>query len=433
MEKEMRLKLAYGRTGLWIDLPEDASVTVIEPQSVPGLPEEPESIVQALRSPLGTALLRHLVQPHDTVAVVFSDLTRPMPNDRVLPPLLDELAEAGVADSQVVLINALGTHRPQTEPELQRMLGQELVARYRVVQHNAWQESALVAVTTNWLGRPVRVNRAYMEASVRILTGFVEPHLFAGFSGGPKAVLPGIADIESILDNHGPSRLADARATWTITEGNPVWDEMMEIAQSTSPTFLLNVTLNRDRQITGVFAGDLALAHRQAVAFAHRTAARSVSEPFDIVITSNSGYPLDLNLYQAVKGMSAAAQIVRPGGDILVAAECWDGIPSHGEYKRLLWEADSPQNLLDRVMAPGFRCHDQWEAQVQAQIQLKARVHVYAGGLPDEELERALVIPCRSIERTVAEIRQKTPGATIAVLPDGPQTVPYVKRPGRAS
>ena len=423
----MRLKLAYGREGLWIDLPDDAPVTVIEPQFVPGLPDEKEAIVEALHSPIATSPLREIVRPPDTVAVVFSDLTRPMPNKRVLPVLLGELALAGLPDERIVLINALGTHRPQTEEELERMLGRELVSRYRIVQHNAWDDDSLVEVARNRAGRPVRVNRVYLEASVRILTGFIEPHFFAGFSGGPKAVLPGISDIEAIMDNHGATMIADPNATWTMTEGNPIWEEMLAVAQSTSPAFILNVTLNQEREITGVFAGDLVAAHRAGADFVRRTARRAVPQPFDIVITSNSGYPLDLNLYQAVKGMSAAAQIVRPGGDIIIAAECWDGIPSHGEYRRLLWEANSVQELLDTVMTPGFRCHDQWEAQLQAQIQLKANVHVYADGLTDEELRRALVIPCRSIEETVARLRRENPAATIAVLPDGPQTVPYVR------
>jgi len=253
----MRLKLAYGRTGLGIDLPNDASVTVIEPQFVPGLPDEQAAIVEALRAPTGTRPLRELVSPGDTVAIVFSDLTRPMPNDRVLPPLLDELAGAGVPDDQVVLINALGTHRPQTDEELRQMLGDDLVARCRIVQHDAWDDASLVEVTRNHLGNPVRVNRTYVDASVRILTGFIEPHLFAGFSGGPKAVLPGIADIESILDNHGPALIANPKATWAVLDGNPLWEEMLAGARSTAPTFLLNVTLNQERQITGVFAGDL--------------------------------------------------------------------------------------------------------------------------------------------------------------------------------
>jgi nickel-dependent lactate racemase len=272
----------------------------------------------------------------------------------------------------------------------------------------------------------VRVNRAYVEASVKILTGFVEPHFFAGFSGGPKAVLPGIADIESIMDNHGAELLSHPGATWAVTEGNPLWEELRDVVLATEPTFLLNVTLNRDRAMTGVFAGEMLAAHREATDFVRANALQPVESPFDIVITSNSGYPLDLNLYQAVKGMSAAAQIVKEGGDIIIAAECWDGIPSHGEYGRLLREASSVDALLTTIKTPGFRCHDQWEAQIQAQIQQKARVHVYADGLTDEELREALVIPCRSVEQCLQDLMRDRPGARIAVLPEGPQTVPYL-------
>jgi nickel-dependent lactate racemase len=423
----VKIELAYGRHGLTVDLPDEAPVTVIEPQYVPGLPDERAAIHEALRSPTGARPLRDITGAEDKVAIVFSDLTRPMPNDRVLPPLLDELALAGVPDEQIVLINSLGTHRPQSAEELGDMLGEEIVERYRVLQHDAWSDD-LVQVKENSAGHMVRVNRAYVEASVRILTGFIEPHFFAGFSGGPKAVLPGIADIGAILDNHSGQMLADPNATWAATKGNPVWEEMVAVAQATAPTFLLNVTLNQKRKITGVFAGDMLAAHRDGMAFVQETAMQPVLHPFDVVITSNSGYPLDLNLYQAVKGMSAAAQIVRPGGDIIIAAECWDGVPDHGEYKLMLWEAGSVEELWETVTAPGFRRHDQWEALVQARIQRKANVHVYAGGLSDEELERALVIPCRSIEETVTRLQRDEPGSTIAVLPDGPQTVPYVDR-----
>lgn len=430
----MQVELAYGCEGLEIELPDDAPVTVVEPRFAPGLPDERAVLIEALRNPIASQPLNDLVTPEDAVAIVFSDLTRPMPNDRVLPPLLEELGASGVPEERIVLINALGAHRPQTEDELASMLGEDVVARYRIVQHDAWDEKKLVVAAHNHAGRAVHVNRAYMNASVRILTGFIEPHFFAGFSGGPKAVLPGIIGIESILDNHGAKMLADSNASWAMTEGNPVWEEMLSVAQSTAPDFLLNVTLNRKREITGVFAGDLLAAHRKGMAFAREMAMQPTSHFFDIVITSNSGYPLDLNLYQAVKGMSAAAQIVRSTdasssgrGDIIIAAQCWDGIPDHGEYKRLLWEAETPRELLDRVMAPSFRCQDQWEAQIQAQIQLKANVYVYADGLSEEELRNALVIPCRSIEETLARLRHQKPDALIAVLPDGPQTVPYVK------
>jgi len=431
----VRLKLAYGRDGLSISLSDDAPVTVIEPRFVSGLPDERATILDALRSPIGAPPLRGLVTPGDTVAIVFSDLTRPMPNDRVLPPLLDEIACAGLPDERITLINGLGTHRPQTEEELAGMLGPEIVERYRIVQHDAWADD-LVPAAVNRGGRTVRVNRAYAEASVRILTGFIEPHFFAGFSGGPKAVLPGIADIDAILDNHSGTLLSDPNATWAVTDacpersrrGNPVWEEMRDVARDTAPDFLLNVTLNQERELTGIFAGAMLTAHREGVAFVRETAMQPVSEPFDIVVTSNSGYPLDLNLYQAVKGMSAAAQIVRQGGDIIIAAECWDGIPDHGEYKQMLWEAETPEELWDTVTTPGFHRHDQWEALVQARIQRRTNVHIYTDGLTDEELEHALLIPCRSIEETVARLRREKPEATIAVLPDGPQTVPYVKR-----
>ncbi len=423
----MHLELSYGRDGLTVEFPDDAPITVIEPRFVEGLPDERAALLAALDAPMGAPPLRDLVRPEDTVAVVFSDLTRPMPNDRALPPLLETLAHAGAPDEQIVLINALGAHRPQTEAELAEMLGAEVCDRYRVIQHDAWDEANLVPAGVNRAGRTVRVNRAYAAASVRILTGFIEPHFFAGVSGGPKAVLPGIADVEAILDNHGAAMLADPNVAWGVTDGNPLWEEMLDIARATEPTFLLNVTLNRRRAITGVFAGDLETAHRAGAAFVRQTAMQPVPELFDVVVTSNSGYPLDLNLYQAVKGMSAAAQIVQPGGDIIIAAECWDGVPNHGEYRRLLWEAESPRELLETVTAPGFRCHDQWEAQVQAQIQRRANVHVYADGLTDEELRRALVIPCRAIEATVDRIRRDNPQATIAVLPEGPQTIPYLK------
>jgi len=422
----MRLKLAYGREGLWVDLPDEAPVEVIEPEYVAGLEDETTAIQDALRTPVGAAALSDMVGARDTVAVVFSDITRPMPNDRVLPVLLDELVAGGVPDDQVVLLNALGTHRPQTHEELVTMLGEAVVSRYRIVQHDAWDHANLVGIGRNRSGRMVRVHRAYAEATVRILTGFVEPHFFAGVSGGPKAVLPGIADIESILDNHGARLLSDPKTTWTVTAGNPLWEEIRDAALATQPSFVLNVVLNSDREIAGVFAGEMLRAHGAAVDFVRGHAMRAVEEAFEIVITSNSGYPLDLNLYQAVKGMSAAVQIVKPGGDIIIAAECWDGLPDHGEYGRLLREASSPAEMLAAIKSPGFRCHDQWEAQIQAQIQAKATVHVYADGLSDQQLSDAMVVPCRSIEGCVGELLKANPEARIAVLPDGPQTVPYV-------
>jgi nickel-dependent lactate racemase len=428
----MKVKLAYGKDGLWIELPDD-NVTVVEPRFVPGLPDETEAIRSALREPIGTPPLRDLVRHDDTVAIVFSDITRPQPRERMLPVLLEELSH--VSPEKVVLINALGTHRPNTEEELIEMLGQEIAKGYRIVQHNAWDKGNMVYLGPTGFGHETYINSVYMAARIKILTGFIEPHFFAGFSGGPKAVLPGLADERSVLGNHDAEMIGHPSATWGVTEacpelgrrGNPIWEEMREMAAKTEPTFLLNVTLNKNKEITGVFAGDVWQAHAAGTAFARKSVMVPVPEPFDIVVTTNSGYPLDLNLYQTVKGMSAAALVVKEGGSIIAAAECWDGIPDHGQYKNILKMADSPQKLLEIIKAPGFLMQDQWEAQVQAQIQLKADVYVKTSYLSDEQIREALLLPCHRIEETLARLLERYgPDATICVLPEGPQTVPYV-------
>ena len=424
----MRVRLAYGKEGLWVDLP-DRNVTVVEPRYVPGLPDEAQAIRDALRAPVGTPPLRERVRPDDTVAIVFSDITRPQPRDRMLPVLLEEIAH--VPRERVVLLNALGTHRPNTADELSGMLGPDIVTNYRVAQHDAWDRANLVHLGRTSYGHEAYINAEYMRASVKILTGFIEPHFFAGFSGGPKAVLPGLAGHDSVLANHDARLIADPKATWGVTEGNPIWEEMREVASVTRPTFLLNVTLNRDQAITGVFAGEMLAAHAAGTRFVASTALVPVPEPFDIVITSNSGYPLDLNLYQAVKGMSAAARVVKPGGSIIAAAECWDGVPEHGEYGQILQMAATPEELLALIHSWDTVRQDQWQAQIQAQIQMKADVYLKSSYLDDETVRRAMLEPCHSIEETLAALLDRYgPQATICVLPEGPMTVPHVAQEG---
>ena len=296
----MQIQLKYGRGFLDVDVPEDA--TVVWPQETAGLPDEAAALTEALRRPLGTAPLRDLVRADQRVAIVFSDITRPMPNDRVLPVLLAELAH--VPREQITLINATGTHRANTPEELDGMLGPEVARNYPIHQHDAWDEANLVDLGVTSYGHPVRVNRHFYEADVRILTGFIEPHIFAGFSGGPKAVLPGVASFDTIVANHGTAMLANDTAVWGHTADNPVWCEMAEAADMARPSFLLNVTLNRHHEITGVFAGEWRQAHGQGTAFVRQAAMAPVPERYDIVVTTNSGYPLDINLYQSVKGMS---------------------------------------------------------------------------------------------------------------------------------
>lgn len=422
----MKINLAYGKTGLEVELSDALDVTVIEPEFVPGLPDSDAALREALGAPIEAPPLRNVVKADDKVGIIFSDITRPTPNHVVLPAVLKDLAH--VPPENITLFNALGTHRPNTDEELRGMLGDTLVDGYRIVQNNAFDLSTQMHMGTTSRGHDVWLNRELVECDVKILTGFIEPHFFAGFSGGGKAIMPGMAGQQTVLGNHDAGMVGDPKATWGVTKGNPIAEEVREVALKAGKIFLVNVTLNREKQITGVFAGDLDAAHAAGCAFVKETAMVPTPHPFDIVITTNSGYPLDLNLYQSVKGMSAAAQVVRQGGAIIVAADCWDGIPDHGLYGQLLREADSPQALLDTVCAPGFLKQDQWQAQIQALIQLKAHVYVRTDNLTTEQIEMALFQPSSSIEDTVTDLLgQHGPQASICVLPEGPQTIPYIQ------
>jgi len=421
----MKIRLAYGKKGMEVRLPDDLHPVVVEPEYVPALAEQAESIRDALRRPIGSRALREVVRSGDKVSVVFNDITRPTPYPVILPALLAELDH--VRDDRIVLLNATGTHRPNTEPELRRMLGNQILDRFRILQNDAIDRSTHTRVGTTRGGNEVWLHKEYVECDVRILTGFIEPHFFAGFSGGGKACMPGLALLETVLRNHSVAHLDDPKATWGVTYGNPLWEEILEAASMVPPAFLLNVTLNRDKQITGVFAGDLEQAHKQGCAFAKKTAMAPVRQPYDIVITSNSGYPLDLNVYQSIKGISAASQIVKKGGSIIMAADCWDGIPDHGQYARLLRHASSPEHLLETIRAPGFSVQDMWQVQIQALISQKADVHLYSESLRDEQIIAALLKPCHNIGATVQELVQKLGRvASICVLPEGPQTIPYI-------
>ena len=420
----MDIKLAYGKIGIDLTLPDDANITLVEPKFAPALPDPVAALRRALQHPLESAPLRDLVSSADRVAIVFSDITRPTPNHLLIPAILAELPH--VPPEHIILCNALGTHRPNTLEELSRLLGVEVAQRYRIEQNNAFDPATQTYLGKTSRGHDLWINTAYLEADVKILTGFIEPHFFAGFSGGPKAVMPGMAGQRTVLGNHDARMIGDPNATWGITWGNPIWEECREAALKTSPTFLLNVSLNRNKHITGVFAGDLDAAHTAGIQFVRETAMVPVTAPFDIVITTNSGYPLDMNLYQAVKGMSAAAQVVCDGGAIIIASECSDGIPDHGLYGQLLREAGSPDELLQNIYAAPEPRQDQWQAQIQARIQQKADVYVYSDYLTPEQIEGALLKPCLDIPATIEELRRQFgPNARIGVLPEGPQTVPY--------
>jgi len=423
----VRIRLAYGRDGLEVDLP-DGRTTVIEPSPAAGLEDERAAFDAALAQPIGAKPLLELLRPSDRVCIVFSDITRATPNERIIPWLLDALESGGARRENVTLLNGLGTHRPNSKEELERMLTPRVVADYRVINHEPRDPAELARVGVSRRGNEAWLNRHFVAADLRIVTGFIEPHFFAGFSGGPKGIMPGVAAQATIERNHGAASIGDPNATWGVTHGNPLWEELLEIAQMVAGrVFLINVTLDEARRITGVFAGGLVEAHRQGCAFVKRTAMQAVDAPFDVVVTSNSGYPLDQNLYQAVKGISAASRIVRDGGAIVAASECSDRKAAGGPFFELLKMRGSPEALLEVINAPGFSFPEQWTAHVLALILRKARVRVHST-LPDELVRSAQIEPCADIASTVRELLARSgAGARVAVLPQGPLTIPYVK------
>jgi len=419
----LKVELLYGKGVLPVEVP-DHSV-LIEPRYLSGLEDEKQAVLGALRYPIGAPPLRQSVRATDKVAIVISDLTRPTPNHKLVPWLLEELSH--VPPEQFVIINGTGTHRDQTREEFVQMLGSEVVDRIRVINHHCHNKEELVKVGVSSFGCDVYLNREYVEADVRIVTGFIEPHFFAGFSGGPKGIMPGIAGIETILTFHNARMIGDPLATWGNMTDNPLQDMAREVNRMCKPHFVLNVTLNKDKEITAVFAGELIETHDRGCAFVKEHAMVPVEERFDVVITSNSGYPLDQNLYQAVKGMSAAHKIVKQGGAILCAAECSDGIPAHGYYFEILKMRRTPQELLELIHDPAFQKFDQWQVQKQAVVMTWADVYMYSS-LLDEEVRSAMLKPVSHIETALDQLKTVYgEQMSVAVLPMGPLTIPYVR------
>ncbi|CAM3874398.1 nickel-dependent lactate racemase [Alkalicoccus chagannorensis] len=418
----MNVSILYGKDDIPLELPEHTRV--IEPEDEPGLPDEMAAVRESMQQPIGSKPLRDRVRAEDKVAIVISDITRPTPDHIMIPAIVAELPH--VPHENFVVINGTGTHRDQTDEEFRVMVGDWAYEHLRIINHHCHEKDELALVGESRFGCDVYLNKEYVEADFRITTGFIEPHFFAGFSGGPKGNMPGIAGIETILTFHNARMIGDPNATWGLMEGNPVQEMSREVNHLCPPHFLLNVTLNGKKEITNVFSGDWEEAHAEGCTYTKEHAMAPCEDRFDVVITSNSGYPLDQNLYQAVKGMSAAQKIVKEGGDIIVAAECADGIPDHGNFAHIFSLASSPQELLDMINNPEFSMFDQWQVQKQAVIQTWADVHVHSK-LSAEQVEQAMLHYCGDIAETLEQLRTKHgSGMRVAVLPQGPLTIPYV-------
>jgi lactate racemase len=422
----MRVDLPFGREMLPIEATDNA--TVLLPSAVHALPDQAGAVVASLRQPLAGPPLRDRVRAGQSVAVAISDITRPVPNQLLLEPLLAELAIVGIPDADVTIVNGTGLHRGNTTTELVEMLGTDIPRRYRIVQHDARDRSTLVEIGRS-KGVPVELCHAYVDADVRIVVGFVEPHLFAGYSGGPKGVMPGVAGADIVMSNHGAPNLAHPSATWCVMDGNPVAQEIRAVVDLLPPDFLLNVTLDSERRLSGVFAGDLYPAHQAAIEQAASQYQAPIAHPYDVVVVTNMGYPPDTTLYQSVKGMSVAAQGVRPGGAILLVAGCEEGIGSR-DYEEGLRVAESPAALLDRILHTEQPRHDQWQIQCQAMVQTKARVLLHSK-LTRQQTEAAHLEyasdATQALRTLIEDARGRGKEGSVLVMPYGQLTVPVVR------
>ena len=415
----MQIDLAFGKTGLAVDLPEGFHYRVLEARSATPLADWRSALEAALDRPIGTPPLLELARGKKSAAISVCDITRPAPNRQTLPPVLRRLQAAGIARENITILIATGLHRPATESEIQEICGEEIAAAYRVVNHDARNLTSHRHLGSTASGTPVYVDERFIAADLHITLGFIEPHLMLGYSGGRKLVAPGLAAQETIKVLHSPKFMRDERAVEGSIEDNPLHRELLEIARLARHDFLVDVALARNRAIAGVFAGHPERAHRAGVEFVSKVMLETLDEPVDAAITTSAGYPLDLTFYQAVKGVTAASQIVKPGGQILLAAACQEGAGAP-EFRRMLLEGGSDAEFLARLQGAPVTV-DQWQLEKLALVTTKQQLLWYVPGLPAEYHARLWGQSYPSIEAAVAALRSRlSPDANIAVIPKGP-------------
>lgn len=420
----MQVPLRYGRGTLTVDLPDHTRVLRMNPAAVV---EDPTVAVhEALTNPLGSPTLSEIARGKRSVVVVVSDVTRPVPHRVLLPPMMSCLEEAGLPRESITILVATGLHRPNLGAELEEVLSPELVARYRVVNHNARDLDAHSLIGSTSLGVPAWVDREYLKADLKILTGLIEAHLMAGYSGGRKLVCPGICAAETIKVFHSPALLEHESATCGILEGNPVHQTSLEVARMAGVDFILNVTLNESRSLTGVFAGELEAAHLAGVAAVNKMIRVLIERPAQVVVTTCAGYPLDTTFYQSVKGLIGALPAVAEGGSLIMAVSLSEGIGGK-EIVELLTSVDSWEELERKVLDPGFFMIDQWQAEELVRVLRKAEVVCYTDGIDHATLRRCHVKTTESVEAAVeAALGKHGEGASLYAIPEGPYVMPVV-------
>jgi lactate racemase len=428
----MRVQLAFGKTGLWLELPAGFRYQVLEARSAEPLPDSDGAITAALGAPLGRPPLEEMACGKRTAAISVCDITRPAPNSKTLPHVLAALERGGIRAENITILIATGLHRAATEAEIRQIVGGPIAAGYRVENHDARKFASHRHLGKTAAGTPVYIDERFIAADLHVTLGFIEPHLMLGFSGGRKLVAPGLAAQETIKVLHSPKFMRDARAIEGSTEDNPLHHELLEIARMARHDFLLDVALARDRSIAGVFAGDPQQAHRRGVEFVSRTMLETLGEPVDAAITSAAGYPLDLTFYQTVKGVTAAAHIVKPGGRILVAGACEEGAGAP-EFRQMLLAGTSDAQFLKQIASAPVVV-DQWQLEKLALVATEKQLFYYVPGLPTEYHPKLWGRSLPTSESAVEAVLAGLPAAArVAVIPEGPYVLASCRGAGASA
>ncbi|RJP31342.1 MAG: nickel-dependent lactate racemase [Candidatus Omnitrophota bacterium] len=425
----MQIKLAYGKDGLNVNVPDKNLAGIIHMNPIAPLSHPEEAIAVALRDPIGCKPLRDIAHGRASAVIVISDITRPVPNRLLLPPLLQTIEEAGVPREKIKILIATGIHRPNLGVELNQLVGEEIAKTYHCVNHyseNPDTNEFLCAIGDDI---PVYLCKHYLEADLKILTGLVELHLMAGFSGGRKAVLPGVASLETMKRLHGYRMIQKDELCNGRLKGNPFHEAAVEVARMSGADFILNVTLNEKREITGVFGGDLEAAHEEACALIERCALVEIESPADIVITNGGGYPLDKTLYQSIKGLVGALEAVRQGGTVILAAHNDEGGGSE-DFVSLLRRLEDPMDFYKLTLGSDYIAKDQWMIQELVNGLHRCELLYYTEGISEKDMRDFLLTPIASVEAGIEQaLARHGSDAKILVIPEGPYVIPKLATP----
>ncbi len=422
----MRVELDYGRSTLPVELPEERVVGPLAIQPAQPLSNPEEAIKEAILNPIGSKPLSELARGRKNACILICDVTRPVPNQLILPPLLKILEENGIAREDILILIATGMHRPNEGEELVELVGEFVAKNYRIENHHGKNMDEHDYLGTTDRGVPVYLDSRYVQADLKITTGLIEPHLMAGYSGARQVIWSGIAGLETVKIWHGPRFIEHPKADCGILEGNPVHEENTKIALMAGCDFIVNVCVDGQRQVTWVGAGDMIKAWTKGVEFVEQVVRVPVEEPMDIVVTSCAGFPLDTTWYQAIKGLTGALPIVKEGGTIILAASLTEGLGSP-EFQQVMRENPDLKKFKERILGEDYFVMDQWQLEELAKVVERCKVKVYTDGLSAETLRDCFVEPVSSVEDAVAEcIQEHGPDAKIAVIPKGTYVLPYM-------